>query len=136
MRGIEEHQSETMSIWDFLKKRKPWWVDNLASAVCVMFRVVGESSFHRYVSVGKRPPMNFDCYLEAAPGRYALLDGVGGLMEELMDLSVQFNLYKVFMKRSFDYIEYTVWLHRLEEGQDRNIDADMVERFSKKVCGG
>jgi len=80
--------------------------------------------------------MNFDCYLEANPGRYALLDGVGGLMGELMDLSIQFNLYRVFIKRSFDYIEYTVWLHRLEEGQDRNIDADMVERFSKKVCGG
>ena len=135
MRGIEEYQSETMSIWDFLKNGNPWWASGVGNVICVMFRVVGEHTIHRYISVGKRPPMNFDCYLESNPGRYALLDGVGGLMGELMDLSVQFNLYKVFMKRSFDYIEYTVWLHRLEDGQERNIDADMVERFSKKVCG-
>lgn len=135
MTDISQYQSETMSIWDFLEKRKPWWIDNQASIVCVLFRVVGETVIHRYVSVGKRPPMDFEYFMDVAPGRYARLDGVGGLMGELMDLSVQFNLYKVFIKRSFDYIEYTVWLHRLEDGQDRNIDADMVERFSKKVCG-
>jgi len=134
MTDISQYQSETMSIWDFLENEKPWWADNLASTLCVMFRVVGETGIHKYVSVGKRPPMNFDCYMDVAPGRYAILDGVGGLMGELMDLSVQFNLYRVFITRSFDFIEYTVWLHRLEDGQERNIDADMVERFSKKVC--
>ena len=135
MRGIEEYQSETMSIWDFLENRSPWWAFDAGNIICVVFRVVGERPIHRYISVGKRPPMNFDYYLEAFPGRYAILDGVGGLMGELMDLSVQFNLYKVFINRSFDYIEYTVWLHRLEQGQESNIDADMVEKFSMKVCG-
>lgn len=79
--------------------------------------------------------MGLDFYVETDPAKYAVLDGIGGLMGELMDLSIQFNLYKVFVKRSFNSIEYVVWLHRLEGGQKRNIDADMVEKFSNKVFG-
>lgn len=41
MTDISQYQSETMSIWEFLENEKPWWADNLASTLCVMFRVVG-----------------------------------------------------------------------------------------------
>lgn len=124
-----------MTIWDFLKKQKPWWADPSGKAICLGFRECGVTGFVRYVSVGIHPPMGFDAYVETEPSKYVVLDGIGGLMGELMDLSIQFNLYKVFIKRSFHSIEYTVWLHRLEDGQERNIDADMVEKFSNKVFG-
>ena len=132
---LQEYQSETMTIWEFLENKTPWWTDRFGNVICVCFRVVGKNGVHRYVSVGSRPPMAFECYIEAQPGKYAIKEGIGGLMGELMDLSIWFNLYKVFVKRSFNLIEYTVWLHRLEDGQERNIDADVVEKFSNKVFG-
>ena len=135
MSTLQEYQSEMMTIWEFLDNERPWWADKLGNIICVSFRVVGEKGIHRYVSVGSYQPPYFECYLESDPGKYAVLDGVGGFMGELMDLSIQFNLHKVFIKRSFNYIEYTVWLHRLEDGQERNIDADMVEKFCEKVFG-
>jgi hypothetical protein len=135
MSMLQEYQSEMMTIWEFLYKETPWWANPNGNTVCLCFREIGVFNLLRYVSVGSRPPMCFDAYVESDPGKYAELDGIGGLMGELMDLSIRFNLYKVFVKRSFHNIEYTVWLHRLEDGQERNIDADMVEKFSNKVFG-
>lgn len=132
---LQEYQSETMTIWEFLSKETPWWTNPFGNTVCLCFREIGVPGLVRYVSVGSFTPVCFDAYAEADPSKYAELDGIGGLMGELMDLSIQFNLYKVFVKRSFNSIEYTVWLHRLEAGQDRNIDADMVEKFTNKVFG-
>jgi hypothetical protein len=135
MSMLQEYQSETMTIWEFLSKETPWWTNPFGNTVCLCFREIGVPGLVRYVSVGSYPPVCFDAYAEADPSKYVELDGIGGLMGELMDLSIQFNLYKVFVKRSFNNIEYTVWLNRLENGQERNIDADMVEKFSNKVFG-
>ena len=135
MSMIQEHQSEMMTIGEFLYKETPWWTNPNGNTVCLCFREIGVFNLLRYVSVGSRPPMCFGAYVESDPGKYAVLDGIGGLMGELMDLSIRFNLYKVFVKRSFHNIEYTVWLNRIEDEQDCNIDADMVEKFSNKVFG-
>ena len=55
-------------------------------------------------------------------------------MGELMDMSIMFSMHEVeYSKKNF-VLEYTVWLKRLEPGQESNIDADMVERFSRKIC--
>ena len=56
-------------------------------------------------------------------------------MGELMDMSIMFSMYEVEYSKKDIVLEYTVWLKRLEQGQESNIDADMVEKFSKKVCG-
>jgi hypothetical protein len=130
---LPEYDTPPMTIWKFLDWKKAGWTSS--KTLCVDFRVIGEYGVYRYVSVGKHPPRDYDYYMDVYPGKYFVVDGIGGLMGELMDLSVQFNLYKIYVKRSFDYTEYTVWLHRLEQGQETNIDADMVENFSKKVCG-
>ena len=135
MSMLQEYQSEMMTIWEFLYKETPWWTNPIGNTVCLCFREIGVFNPVRYVSVGSRKPLCFDAYVIAEPSKYAALDGIGGLMGELMDLSILFNLYKVFVKRSFNNIEYTVWLHRLEAGQDCNIDADMVEKFCEKVFG-
>ena len=132
---LQEQQSEIMTIWEFLENKKPWWADAIGNTICLSFREIGVPGLVRYVSVGSRPPMGFDAYVETDPAKYAVLDGIGGLMGELMDLSIWFNLYKIYIRRSFNSIEYVVWLHRLEDGQDRNIDADMVEKFSNRVFG-
>ena len=124
-----------MTIWEFLYKETPWWTNPNGNTVCLCFREIGVFNLLRYVSVGSFPPVCFDAYVESDPSKYAELDGIGGLMGELMDLSIQFNLYKVFVKRSFHNIEYTVWLNRIEDEQDCNIDADMVEKFCEKVFG-
>ena len=132
---IQEHQSELMTIREFLSKETPWWADAIGDTICLCFREIGVPGLVRYVSVGSRPPIGLNFYVETDPAKYAVLDGIGGLMGELMDLSIQFNLHKIYIKRSFYSIEYVVWLHRLEDGQERNIDADMVEKFSNKVFG-
>ena len=132
---LQEYQSERMTIWEFLSKETPWWANPFGNTICLSFREIGVPGLVRYVSVGSRPPMCFDAYVESDPSKYAVLDGIGGLMGELMDLSIRFNLYKLYLRRSFNSIEYVVWLHRLEPGQERNIDADMVEKFSNKVFG-
>ena len=133
MSMLQEYQSEMMTIWEFLSKKTPWWANPFGNTVCLCFREFGVLNTIRYVSVGSFPPRCFDAYIENAPSKYAVLDGIGGLMGELMDLSIQFNLYKIYIRRSFIHIEYVVLLHRLEDGQERNIDADMVEKFSNKV---
>ena len=56
-------------------------------------------------------------------------------MGELMDMSIMFSIYEVEYSKKDIVLEYTVWLKRLEQGQESNIDADMVEKFSRKVCG-
>ena len=56
-------------------------------------------------------------------------------MGELMDMSIMFGICKVEYSKKDIVLEYTVWLKRLEQGQETNIDADMVEKFSNKVLG-
>lgn len=134
MSVLPEYKTEPMSIWEFLKWTEYWWSNNTPT-ICLNFRVMGENGTYRYLSVGRRPPMQFDYLMEGNPGKYDIVDGKGGLMGELMDLSILFNLYKVSVVKEFSMVEYTVWLHRLEDGQDRNIDADLVEKFCEKVLG-
>lgn len=135
MSMLQEYQSETMTIWEFLENKTPCWANPIGNTVCLCFREIGVFNPVRYVSVGSRKPMCFDAYVETEPSKYAVLDGIGGLMGELMDLSIRFNLYKIYIRRSFNNIEYVVWLHRLEDGQESNIDANMVEKFANKVFG-
>ena len=56
-------------------------------------------------------------------------------MGELMDMSTMFGIHEVEYSKKDFVLEYTVWLNRLEQGQESNIDADMVEKFSNKVFG-
>ena len=56
-------------------------------------------------------------------------------MGELMDMSIMFSMHEVEYSKKDIVLEYTVWLNRLEPGQESNIDANMVEAFSRKVCG-
>ena len=55
-------------------------------------------------------------------------------MGELMDMSIMFSMYEVEYSKKDIVLEYTVWLKKLEQGQESNIDADMVEKFSRKIC--
>ena len=123
----------THSIDDFLLEEKLPWAEN-PSVVWVSFRVVGEHGVYKTVSVGRKHTTMFSIMSEFQPSKYFILDGVGGLMGELMDMSIMFNMYKVEYSKKDFVLEYVVWLKRLEPGQESNIDADMVERFSRKIC--
>ena len=124
----------THSIDDFLLEEKLPWAKN-PSVVLVSFRVLRESGIYKTVSVGRKHTTMVSLMSELQPSKYFILDGVGGLMGELMDMSIMFNMYEVEYSKKDFVLEYTVWLKRLEQGQESNIDADMVEKFSKKVCG-
>jgi len=124
----------TRSIDDFLLEEKLPWAKN-PSVVWVSFRVVGEHEVYKTVSVGRKHTTMFSIMSEFQPSKYFILDGVGGLMGELMDMSIIFSMHEVEYSKKDFVLEYTVWLNRLEPGQESNIDADMVEKFSWKVCG-
>ncbi len=125
----------TQSIDDFLLEEKLPWAEN-PSVVLVSFRVVGEHGIYKTVSVGRKHTTMVSIMAELQPSKYFILDGIGGLMGELMDMSIMFSMDEVeYCVKGYSYIlEYTVWLKRLEQGQESNIDADMVEKFSRKVC--
>lgn len=105
--------------------------------VLVYFRVMGETNIYKTVSVGRKHTTMFSLMSEFQPSKYSILVDIGDLMGELMDMSIMFSMwgYDFENSREDDIPKYTVWLKRLEQGQESNIDADMVEKFSKKVFG-
>ena len=130
-----DHSTCSLPIEDFLLEEKLPWAEN-PSVVLVSFRVLGERGVYKTVSVGRthiRPTM-VSLMAELQPSKYFILNGIGGLMSELMDMSIMFSLYKVESYQKAFTLEYVVWLKRLEPGQNTNIDADMVEKFSRKIC--
>lgn len=132
MIDLNEYKSDIMPVEVFLNWHKPYWAKGIQK-VCVNFKVWDEKVSHKYVSVGTRPPTCFEGYKQDYPGKFIEVDGIGGLMGVLMDLSLQFNLCHVVARQSFNFIEYTTWMERTGDGAS-NIDADMVEKFSMKVC--
>lgn len=105
--------------------------------IMLTFCVMGETNIYKTVSVGRKHTTMFSLMSEFQPSKYSILTDVGDLMGELMDMSIMFSMwgYDFENSREDDILRYTVWLKRLEQGQESNIDADMVEKFSKKVCG-
>lgn len=128
-----DHSEYTHSIDDFLLEEKLPWEKNPV-ILLVNFRVVGEHGVYKTVSVGRKHTTMFSIMSDLQPSKFFILDGIGGLMGELMDMSIMFSLYKVESCQKTFTLEYTVWLKRLEQGQESNIDADMVEKFSRKIC--
>ena len=106
--------------------------------IMLTFCVIGEETdVYKVVSVGRAHTMMFSFMSEFQPSKYSILTDVGDLMGELMDMSIMFSMwgYDFENSKEDDILKYTVWLKRLEQGQESNIDADMVEKFSKKVFG-
>ncbi len=128
-----DHSICTLSIGDFLLRDKLPWEKN-PSILLVEFRVVGEQGTYKVVSIGRKHTTVVSILSDVIPGKCVISDDVGGLMGELMDMSILFSLYKATACQKDFTLEYVVWLKRLEPGQESNIDADMVERFSRKIC--
>ena len=105
--------------------------------IMLTFCVIGETNIYKTVSVGRAHTMMFSIMSKFQPSKYSILTDVGDLMGELMDMSIMFSMwgYDFENSKEDDILKYTVWLKRLEQGQESNIDADMVEKFSKKVFG-
>ena len=101
----------------------------------VDFRVVGEQGSYKVVSIGRKHTIMLSIWSEFNPTKHVIADDIGDLMGELMDMSIMFSLYEVESCQKNFILEYVVWLKRLEQGQESNIDADMVEKFSRKVSG-
>lgn len=131
--GYPDHSICTLPIGDFLLRNKLPWEKN-SSRILVNFRVVGDNGTYKVVSVGRKHTTMVSILSDFEPGKYVILDGIGGLMGELMDMSILFSLYKATACQKDFTLEYTVWLKRLEQGQESNIDADMVEKFARNIC--
>lgn len=122
-----------MPIWEFLDLKKPDWAKT-PIMVNLDFWVTGKYDTYKMMFIGNRHPKLFAEYMRTAPDKYKCIPGVDGLMCELMDMSIQYNLYKVSISLDgFGVCKYKVWLSPVEPEQDHNIDADMVERFCNKV---
>ena len=121
-----DYSDYTQSIDDFLLEEKLPWVEN-SIVVLVSFRVVGEHGVYKTVSVGRKHTTMFSIMSDLQPSKFYILD-------ELMDMSIMFSMHEVEYSKKDIVLEYTVWLNRLEPGQESNIDANMVERFSRKIC--
>lgn len=129
-----EH-SEVMTIWQFLDWKKPRWAIS-PKFTSIVFLEIGQFGLYKYLFIGKRCPLAFSLYRETIPDKYKHISDIGGVMGVLMDMSVQFNLYKVSAKiDEYGICKYTVWISKVEPDQEYNIDADMVEKFSDKVFG-
>ena len=129
-----DHSEYAHSIDDFLLEEKLPWAEN-PSVILVTFRVMEEHGVvYKIVSVGRKHTTMVSIMSELQPSKYFILDGVGGLMGELMNMSIMFGIHEVEYSKKDFVLEYTVWLNRLEPGQESNIDADMVERLSRKIC--
>ena len=127
--------SEVMSIWQFLDWKKPAWAMS-PRFTSIVFREVGRFDSYRYLFIGERCPWTFSLQREVMPDKYKHVPDIGDVMGVLMDMSVQFNLYKVSVAiDAYGICEYTVWISKVEPDQEYNIDADMVEKFSDKVFG-
>lgn len=134
MIGIEnKKRTEMMTIWRFLDWKKPAWATS-PSFTSVVFREIGQLDSYKYLFIGKRCPLAFSLQRETMPDRFKYIPDAGGLMGVLMDMSIQFNLYKVAAAiDEYDICKYTVWISKVEPDQEHNIDADMVENFTRKV---
>lgn len=131
------NNSGMMSIWKFLDWNKPEWAKT--KYAYLDFWEVGKYNLYKELFIGKSgngcANLNlFNAYRDANSQKYVLIMDIGDLMGELMDISTQYNLYKVSV-RTDGYLtgNYRVWICKVEPNQDYNIDADMVERFCNKV---
>ena len=135
------NNSGMMSIWKFLDWDKPKWTKT--KYTYIDFWEVDKYNLHKELFIGKSgngcANLNlFNAYRDANPQKYVLIMDIGDLMGELMDISTQYNLYKVSF-RTDGYLtgNYRVWICKVKPNQeDYNIDADMVERFCNKVFEG
>ena len=127
--------TELMPIWRFLDWKKPRWAIS-PIFTSVVFLEIGQLDCYKYVFLGKRCPLAFSIQREVMPDKYKYIPDIGDMMGMLMDMSVQFNLYKVSVEiDEYRICKYTVWISKVESGQEYNIDADLVERFVGKVLG-
>ena len=125
-----------MSIWRFLDWKKPRWAFS-PKFTSIVFLEVGQLNCYKYLFLGKRCPLAFSLQREVMPDKFKHIPDIGGLMGVLMDMSVQFNLYKVSAQiDEYGICKYTVWISKVEPDQEYNIDADMVDRFCNKVFEG
>ena len=128
--------TEVMPIWRFLDWKKPKWAIS-PKFTSVVFREMGQLDCYKYLFVGKKCPLAFSLQREVMPDKFKHIPDIGGLMGVLMDMSVQFNLYKVSAQiDEYGICKYTVWISKVEPDQEYNIDADMVDRFCNKVFEG
>lgn len=127
--------TELMPIWRFLDWKKPLWAIS-PIFTSIVFLEVGKLGIFKYLFVGKRCPLAFSLQREVMGDKFKYIPDIGGVMGVLMDMSVQFNLYKVSVEiDEYRICKYTVWISKVESGQEYNIDADLVERFVEKVFG-
>lgn len=131
--------SKVMTIWQFLDWKKPAWTKT--KYTYIDFWEVGKYNLHKELFIGKSEngcanPGLFNAYRAANSQKYVLIRDIGDLMGELMDISTQYNLYKVSVRTDGCLAAtYRVWISKVEPEQEYNIDADMVEKFSNKVFG-
>jgi hypothetical protein len=89
------------------------------------------------VSIGSLLPYSWDPeYHMEKHGLKCIETDLGGLMGVFMDLSLQYNIYKIGVRTTSLLVSYDVVVTPVDyrNGDKSNIDADLVEALSNKMC--
>lgn len=89
------------------------------------------------VSIGGMQPYAWDPELYMAKhGLKCIETDLGGLMGVFMDLSLRYNIYKIGVRTTSLLVSYDVVVTPVDyrTGSESNINAELVEALSKKMC--
>ena len=139
-----------MPIGEFLKFNPHWLCKHTRypMAVVEIFEVESEHQLEDFdngiftnericVSIGSLLPYSWDPeYHMEKHGLKCIETDLGGLMGVFMDLSLRYNIYKIGVRTTSLLVSYDVVVTPVDymNGNNSNIDADMVEALSNKMC--
>ena len=139
-----------MLIGEFLKFNPHWLSRNTRypMAVVEIFEAESEHELEDFdngmftnermcVSIGDMTPYSWEprFWMEER-GLKCIETDLGGLMGVFMDLSLRYNIYKIGVRTTSMMVSYDVVVTPVDywTGGESNINADLVEALSKKMC--
>lgn len=144
------YSQKPMPIGEFLKFNPHWLCKHTRypMAVVEIFEAESEHELKDFdngiftnermcVSIGSLLPYSWDPeYHMAKHGLKCLETDLGGLMGVFMDLSLRYSIYKIGVRTTSLLVSYDVVVTPVEyrTGCESNINADLVEALSNKMC--
>ena len=144
------YSQKPLPIGEFLKFNPHWLCKHTRypMAVVEIFEAESEHELEDFdngiftnericVSIGSLVPYSWEpqFWMEER-GLKCIETDLGGLMGVFMDLSLRYNIYKIGVRTTSMLVSYDVVVTPVDyrTGGESNINADLVEALSKKMC--
>lgn len=144
----DRYVQDPMLIGEFLKFN-PHWLNRSSRYPMAVVEIFEARSKHELedfdygifthemvcVSIGDQTTSSWDPKYMAKRGLKYIETDLGGLMCVFMDLSLQYNIYKIGVRTTSQLVSYDVVVTPVDyrNGSKSNIDADMVEALANKM---